>query len=89
MSESLVTFLNSERLQNEDPTNWYWQFIGFGVGTNKRIRPNPPTCVMTTITFPYWSIVIPLTLLTTWLLLSKGRQPKAKSTDEPVSEVSE
>jgi len=27
-------------------------------------------------TFPYWSIVIPLTLLSAWLLLSKPRQPK-------------
>jgi hypothetical protein len=35
---------------------------------------------------PHWSIVIPLTLLSAWLLLSKPRCPKVKSADDPISE---
>lgn len=30
----------------------------------------------TGVTLPYWSIVVPLTLLSAWLLLSKPRPPK-------------
>jgi hypothetical protein len=35
---------------------------------------------------PYWSVVIPLTLLSAWLLLSKPRRPKVESAGESVSE---
>jgi len=33
---------------------------------------------------PYWSIVIPLTLLSAWLLLSKPRVAKPKAIAEPI-----
>ncbi|MEI8017188.1 MAG: hypothetical protein WCH39_03260 [Schlesneria sp.] len=36
---------------------------------------------------PYWSITIPLTLLSGWLLLSKPRQPQSKAPVEPISET--
>jgi hypothetical protein len=35
---------------------------------------------------PYWSITIPLTMMSAWLLLSKLRRPKVQSAGEPVSE---
>jgi hypothetical protein len=38
------------------------------------------------LSLPHWSIVIPLTLLSAWLLLSKPHFPKAKSPVDPVSE---
>ena len=40
----------------------------------------PSNCV---VFAPYWSIVIPLTLLSGWLLLSKPRASKAKPISEP------
>ena len=33
---------------------------------------------------PYWSIVIPLTLISSWLLLSKRRQTTSKKFAEPI-----
>ena len=33
---------------------------------------------------PYWSIILPLTLLSAWLLLSKPRKPAAVNSDEVV-----
>jgi hypothetical protein len=36
---------------------------------------------------PYWSITIPLTLLSCWLLLSKPRQPQSKASVELISET--
>jgi hypothetical protein len=36
---------------------------------------------------PYWSITIPLTLLSGWLLLSKPRQIKSKTLVDPISET--
>ena len=53
---------------------WRWRVCGFGVGD---IDTEPDvgfreTCAM----IPYWSIVIPLTVLSAWLLLSKSRKLK-------------
>jgi hypothetical protein len=43
-------------------------------------------CIVGIFVVSHWLIVIPLTLLSAWLLLSKPRRPKMKSADEPVSE---
>jgi hypothetical protein len=34
---------------------------------------------------PYWTVVLPLTSLSAWLLLSKPRRPKVKSAEETAS----
>lgn len=39
-------------------------------------KPKPATDRPTVHNTPYWSIVIPLTILSAWLLLSKPKQPK-------------
>lgn len=46
------------------------------VGSDKEsVARNNPQLRMTYLSIPYWAIVLPLTLLSAWLLLSKGRQP--------------
>lgn len=54
---------------------WYWTGAGFGVGNAKQPR-NSPTYGFDVFRAPYWSIVIPLTLLSAWLLLSRPRATK-------------
>ncbi len=46
---------------------WQWRFCGFGFASDG----------MTSRIVPYWAIVIPLTLLAAWLLLSKPRPLKS------------
>jgi len=47
--------------------------------------PGPPISVrLISAQVPYWSIVIPLTLLSAWLLISKSRVAKPKPITEPV-----
>lgn len=48
---------------------WYWTSCGFGIGE----VPSTPLILLPVTIFmvPYWSILIPLTLLSAWLLLSK------------------
>lgn len=62
---------------------WNWMFLGFGQGTYKsedldlykQSNPDLPFEGLTQSirVIPYWSVVLPLTLLSTWLLLSKPR----------------
>jgi len=49
-----------------------WKFAGFAF----QERPMSQEAVFKTLFVPYWSIVIPLTLLAAWLLLSKPRVSK-------------
>jgi hypothetical protein len=63
---------------------WRWKWMGFCFSINKdseeRIRSqNGLTLNREAFWFvPHWSIVIPLTLLAAWLLLSKPRSKPAK-----------
>lgn len=56
-----------------------WRFIGFGGWE----RPFSPSTRMTLTIVPYWSIVLPLTLLSAYLLLSKPRATTPMKTSEP------
>lgn len=61
---------------------WRFDWAGFTAGAAQNRFRAPPLridlhCV------PYWAIVIPLTMLSAWLLLSKPRQ--AKTTPVPLS----
>ena len=47
------------------PVKWRWRLVGFGIGAFTLFRQN-----FLVILFPYWSLVIPLTLLTAYLLFS-------------------
>lgn len=52
---------------------WNVQWHNFGIGGNHEYYPDN---LLLEVHAPYWSIVIPLTLLSAWLLLNK---PRAKS----------
>jgi hypothetical protein len=51
---------------------WRWRYCGFGYGESESGAEN--NSILKLLFFPYWSIVVPLTLLSAWLLLSKVRQ---------------
>jgi len=57
---------------------WYWKCIGFCFGT----EDNPPERAAF-LTAPYWSLTIPLTLISLWLLLSKPRKSNQMKITEP------
>jgi len=49
----------------------YREWCGFKYGM--KLIPQGPVCKVNFRMIPYWSLVIPLTLLSAWLLLSKPR----------------
>ena len=53
---------------------WYEQWPGFGIAGND----NWPKSLQREVDTPYWLIVIPLALLSAYLLLSKPRTDKPK-----------
>ena len=61
---------------NYDPT-WRFQFSGlqFGVGQSNK-HPNMGISICE---IPYWFVIIPLTLLSAYLLLTRPRIPKPKT----------
>ena len=58
------------------------EFLGFAYSTKKWVTPALDVD-QSYFVFPYWSVVMPLTLLSAWLLLSRRRTGQLK----PVSEV--
>jgi hypothetical protein len=65
-------------------SNWRWELGGFGYGDS----PNSDgTAASSIIVIPYWSIVIPLILLSAWLLLKKPRSSTPMKTPEPIPEM--
>jgi hypothetical protein len=63
---------------------WRRQWCGFDFG-QRRLK-NYQTTTTTFWTIPYWSITIPVTLLSTWWLFSKPRRLAGKQVTDPVSE---
>ena len=65
--------------------DWKWDLCGFyfAEGHGKLTGPCPSTRLRLYV-IPYWSIVIPLTLISLWLLLSKSRTSTQKKIAEPV-----
>jgi len=53
---------------------WKWSCGEFHFLTSRFDNENGRAAVVRWYVFPYWSIVIPLTLLSAWLLLSKPRK---------------
>ena len=58
---------------------WHWRFFGFAYGFQHADREQAILCII-----PYWSIVIPLTLVSAYLLLSKPRTQALKGISEPM-----
>jgi hypothetical protein len=52
---------------------WRWKYLGFDSG---QLRHNKLSATFWII--PYWSIVVPLTALSAWLLVIKPRKPAKK-----------
>ena len=63
---------------------WHWRWYGFSDCEYLENRLNGCRCRIWIA--PYWSIVIPLTMLTAFLLLSKPRKSTSDKLDEPVPE---
>lgn len=76
-------FLSERRLDGHDVwqwpfIDWRWRMLGFGHGIdiggqkskNNFLFHTLPTIVTVV---PYWSIVLPLTAISAWLLLSKPK----------------
>ena len=57
--------------QADNEIHWTHRFVGFDFGSCS--QQEPFEFDFKTWRFPYWSIVIPLAFLSTWLLLSKPR----------------
>ena len=57
---------------------WRWQWCGFDFGESQLVG-NMPRCVYV---IPYWSIVIPLTLVSAYLLLGKPHKPETIVNDQ-------
>ena len=56
-------------LANEPLVGWYWQLLGFRIGRSPILG--------TVATIPYWSLVVPLTMISAYLILWKPR-PKVE-----------
>jgi hypothetical protein len=74
-----------EPFNRDFDVEWCWDWAGFTFGAATRKPDSPRVFHVDLYSIPYWSIVIPLTLLSAWLLLSKVRQ-KQKQTIEKVTE---
>ena len=65
---------------------WSWRWCGFAAGTTAiKMAPDGTLSKWNSVQYliPYWSIVIPLTSLSAWLVLSKPRP--AKQTEPPIT----
>jgi len=62
-----------------------WRIAGFGICTWRRKNSEPLEIRTCEWIIPYWSIVIPLTLLSAYLLLSKPRKSIQKKIIEPIA----
>ena len=65
----------------EDTLMWQWKWGGFGYGAGKTHLRGMSAQVWIV---PYWSIVIPLTLISFLLLISHPRTSSQKKTVDPV-----
>ena len=61
---------------------WYCRFSDVGFGIHSGLTPKIDELLL--VVMPYWTIVLPLTLLSAFLLLSKPRQPNQKKVTELV-----
>ena len=62
----------------DDRLRWHWKWFGFGVydWADEPVRVSE---------IPHWSVVLPLTVLSVYLLLINPRPSNQKKTDTPVS----
>jgi hypothetical protein len=81
-ADGFVDFVRAQAVERQIETNWYWDRFGFDWGEYGK-DANFSIGRITFWKIPHWPIVIPLTLLSAWLLLSKPRAGKTVSTESP------
>lgn len=64
--------------------NWWWNSNGFRVIDVK--NETTGNILYRGLAIPYWSIVLPMALLSAWLLLNKPRVANQKAVTKPVHE---
>ena len=69
---------------SENEIDWRWDWAGFHFGAGHSINDREEDYM-----FPYWSIVVPLTLLSAYLLLSKPNKSTSKKITEPTGTATE
>lgn len=70
-----------ERLEDYYGVKWQFLWMGFGVGQLRFRILDSVWCI------PHWSIVIPLTLLSAYLMLSRPRPKKPAEATKPPNEA--
>ncbi len=84
-ASSVAEYLFGAILSNEDQFQWKYRFLGFEIGETQ--HDGSMGAVRVTIwKLSYSWLVIPLTLISCWLFLSKPRRSESKSPIEPVTE---
>ena len=73
----------SKNLFPDARLTWHYRIRGFGCAEYLEIRENGSRLIFWLI--PYWSIVLPLTLFSAFLLLSKPKTSNQKIIDEPTA----
>ena len=71
----------------EFEVEWAKSLCGVGIEGGSWGKPYMRPGLMRIMIIHYWSIVIPLTLISSWLLLSKPRTTNVKPISEPVPET--
>jgi hypothetical protein len=67
--------------------HWQWDCGQFHIGAGTIIGTGTmKTTRVESRILPYWSIVVPLTLISLWLLLSRSRPSTTKNSVEPIPE---
>ena len=67
------------------PVEWRIQFGGFAYGDGEEADQSN-SCSITIV--PYWAFVVPLSLLSAWLMLWPSRSSTLKKTAEPIPQTS-
>lgn len=68
-TESQIEYLIAKEWEKEPEIEWKWKLLGFGVGHFQREPSQFFRLELTLWALPYWSLVIPLTLLSACLII--------------------
>jgi len=75
--KSVELFINPKEPSNRTPWgpdfvfDWRWDWAGFHIGAGQYSSRRDQDCMI-----PYWALVMPLSLLSAWFLLSTGYTQK-------------
>ena len=83
-----------KRIDFSDDPSWHngafldprieWDFLWCGFGTGRIGGPPDRNWLKVCWVIPYWSVVVPLTILAAFLLLTKPRQPTPNEIPESI-----